>query len=79
MRKPIVVLAGVLLACCAPAPGEKFRAACVEVAAPGDVEICMQHLYEVYRGPDQDRYKRNAAEQWAVDLYGPNPTPQAGG
>lgn len=67
----VAVLALVVAGCVPSGPvGAEFRKHCEPVAAESDVEICMEQMARVYRGPDVDRNKDNAAAQWARDHYG---------
>lgn len=77
MAIPLVGALTFVAAACGPtAPaGAEFRKHCEPVAAEGDVEICMEQMSRVYRGPDSDRNKDNAAAQWARDYYGDSGRP----
>lgn len=68
----VVAALALAVAGCVPSgpAGAEFRKHCEPVAAEGDVEICMEQMSRVYRGPDVDRNKNNAAAQWARDYYG---------
>lgn len=72
MAIPLLGALALVAAACGPtAPaGAEFQKHCEQVAAEGDVEICMEQMSRVYRGPDVDRNKDNAAAQWARDYYG---------
>lgn len=47
--------------------GQRFERACKMHAPPTAVRQCMADLQATYRGPDEGRYKQNAAAMWAAD------------
>lgn len=74
--KVILILAGIavvgflgMVAFGASLPeGWRFEAECERAAGGGlDAKACMRDLEAIYRGPDDARYRQNAADQWARD------------
>ena len=52
--------------------GVRFEQECRAVTASKEArETCMRDLEAIYIGPDEHRYRKNAADQWAADRARP--------